>query len=252
MLCLSLIHIYLSNFNALRTADEDVLLDSITDAGRVVRVQNISQTQQPLFMGLMIRKDWLDKDGLDIPKTLEDWEAVLTAFKENHGAYAPFALTPYYDMFLYGFNATTGFMVRDGKVIYSPTSENMKEALTVYSDWYKKGLIDPDFMAREMGLSLIHISVSLPCVVTFTKPSWDPRYPSIKRRMAANRADIPVLCENDFPDMDDGRIGLKGSPTHVKRTFVPQRKTGGIKLEGEPGADLAKKLYKALNNAAVI
>ena len=142
---------YLSNFNALRTADEDVLLDSITDAGRVVRVQNISQTQQPLFMGLMIRKDWLDKDGLDIPKTLEDWEAVLTAFKENHGAYAPFALTPYYDMFLYGFNATTGFMVRDGKVIYSPTSENMKEALTVYSDWYKKGLIDPDFMARETG-----------------------------------------------------------------------------------------------------
>lgn len=98
----------------------------------------------------------------------------------------------------------------------------------------------------------MRVAVSLPCVVTFTKPSWDPRYPSIKRRMAANRADIPVLCENDFPDMDDGRIGLKGSPTHVKRTFVPQRKTGGIKLEGEPGADLAKKLYKTLNKAAVI
>ena len=36
------------------------------------------------------------------------------------------------------------------------------------------------------------IGVQTPCVVTFTKPAWDPRYPTIKRKMAANRAQIPT------------------------------------------------------------
>ena len=35
------------------------------------------------------------------------------------------------------------------------------------------------------------IGVEMPCVVTFTKPSWDPRFPTLKRTMAASRAEIP-------------------------------------------------------------
>lgn len=38
------------------------------------------------------------------------------------------------------------------------------------------------------------IGINLPCLVTFTKPAWDPRYPTVKRKMAANRAEIPVLA----------------------------------------------------------
>ena len=99
------------------------------------------------------------------------------------------------------------------------------------------------------------IGVKLPAVVTFTKPAWDPRYPTIKRKMAANRAKIPVLGDDAFPEIDVTRIGLKGSPTHVKKTFVPQKKSGGIKIvkEGEEtGEDLAKKLYKLLSDASII
>lgn len=97
------------------------------------------------------------------------------------------------------------------------------------------------------------IGVQLPCVVTFTKPGFDPRFPSIKRRLAANRADIPVLDEAALESMiDSGCIGLKGSPTKVKKSFVPQKKSGGIRVaEESPEASVAK-LVELLNGAQVI
>ena len=96
------------------------------------------------------------------------------------------------------------------------------------------------------------IGVRLPCVVTFTQPGYDPRYPTIKRKMAANRAQIPTLTAADFPDIDATRIGLKGSPTHVKRSFVPERKKSGIKIKEETNEESAIKLAGLLSDAHVI
>lgn len=96
------------------------------------------------------------------------------------------------------------------------------------------------------------IGVQTPCVVTFTKPSFDPRYPTIKRKMAANKAQIPTLTAADLPDIDASRIGLKGSPTHVKRSFVPEKKKGGIKIQEETYEESAVKLAALLSDAHVI
>ena len=105
---------------------------------------------------------------------------------------------------------------------------------------------------KEVEEGVEVIGVKMPCVVTFTKPAWDPRYPTIKRKMAANRAEIPALGEDAFPDIDTTRIGLKGSPTHVKKTFVPQKKTGGVKIKEESNEDSAKKLFQLLSDANII
>lgn len=96
------------------------------------------------------------------------------------------------------------------------------------------------------------IGVQTPCVVTFTKPAWDPRFPNIKRKLAANRADIPTLTAADLPTIDLARAGLKGSPTKVKKTFVPQKKQGGMKIKEADNAASAKKLFSVLNDAGVI
>ena len=96
------------------------------------------------------------------------------------------------------------------------------------------------------------IGIQTPCVVTFTKPAWDPRYPTIKRKMAANRAEIPVLSELDIPDIDLAQAGLKGSPTKVKKTFVPNRKNNGIKIQEESCDLSAKKLYQLLSDASIV
>ena len=96
------------------------------------------------------------------------------------------------------------------------------------------------------------VGIQTPCVLTFTKPSFDPRYPTIKRKMSANRAKIPVLAFADLPDIDPDKIGLKNSPTRVKKTFVPQKKTGGIKIQEEAVEDSTKKLFQLLSDAQVI
>lgn len=96
------------------------------------------------------------------------------------------------------------------------------------------------------------IGIKTPCVLTFTKPSFDPRYPTIKRKMAANRANIPVLAFADLTDIDPNKIGLKNSPTRVKKTFVPQKKTGGIKIQEETAEESTKKLFSMLSEAHVI
>ena len=90
------------------------------------------------------------------------------------------------------------------------------------------------------------IAIKTPCVITVTKPSWDPRYPSIKSKMAANRKEIPTLGFADLTGIDPERVGLKGSPTKVKKTFTPPVKSGGIKIHEESGADTAKALFNKL------
>ncbi len=97
---------------------------------------------------------------------------------------------------------------------------------------------------KECEDSKQKIAVSLPCLVTFTKPGFDPRYPTIKRKLAANRAEIKVLSEDSFPDIDRSRIGLKGSPTHVKKSFVPPRKEGGIIIKEDSAHASVLKLLE--------
>ena len=70
--------------------------------------------------------------------------------------------------------------------------------------------------------------------------------------MAANRAEIPTLTAADLPAIDLAHAGLKGSPTKVKKTFVPQKKSGGVKIKEEDNAASAKKLFELLSAASVI
>ena len=96
------------------------------------------------------------------------------------------------------------------------------------------------------------IGIKMPCLLTFTKPAWDPRFPTIKRRMAANKAEIPVIDDEALAGIDETMIGLKGSPTKVKKTFVPPQKQGGVKIEEEDVAEGAKKLFTLLNEAKIV
>ncbi|MDR1797520.1 MAG: electron transfer flavoprotein subunit beta/FixA family protein [Clostridiales Family XIII bacterium] len=96
------------------------------------------------------------------------------------------------------------------------------------------------------------VGIPLPCLVTFTKPSYDPRFPTVKRKMAANRAEIAVITAEGLPGINTEHIGLKGSPTKVRKTFVPQKKTGGVKIKEDTGEASAKKLFALLSDANIV
>lgn len=102
-------------------------------------------------IGPMLRKDWLDELGLEVPTTIDEWHTVLTAFKEQKGATAPFTYEQNReqlrdtDPFAYAYNTTrTFYLGSDGKVYYGAAQPEFKEYLTTMAQWYKEGLIDAD------------------------------------------------------------------------------------------------------------
>ncbi len=77
------------------------------------------------------------------------------------------------------------------------------------------------------------IRTALPIVLTVVKEINEPRLPSLKGKMAAKKAEIPVLKASDI-GADPERIGLTGSPTQVMKIFTPPKPSGGKKFTGDP------------------
>ncbi len=102
---------------------------------------------------------------------------------------------------------------------------------------------------RETENGFEVVGVKMPCLVTFTKPAWEVRFPTISRKLAAEKAEIIMLGEQDFPDIDRSAIGLMGSPTRVKKTFVPNRTKETVLIREESGEASALKLLAMLQES---
>ena len=106
------------------------------------------------YVGPVIRQDWLDECGLKAPVTLEDWENVLTTFKDKYGATLSFRIARYNNGgFSSGVDAFAdlkyGIYVEDGQIKCANAQPEWKEYLTVLNRWYNAGLIDPDFATNN-------------------------------------------------------------------------------------------------------
>lgn len=95
------------------------------------------------------------------------------------------------------------------------------------------------------------IETTLPVLLTVVKSINEPRYPTVKGTMKANRKEIPVLTVNDL-DVDPERIGLKGSPTQVRRIFTPQQRTQGVIIQEETARAAVNVLLQKLTEAKII
>lgn len=108
---------------------------------------------------IAIRQDWLDKVQLPVPKTLDDWTKVLTAFAKddpNGNGEADeigFASDPvvafcgaYGLTLLFSESCGQGFNADpNNKVFYAWTDPRMKDLLTYCNNLYTAGLISPDY-----------------------------------------------------------------------------------------------------------
>ena len=72
----------------------------------------------------------------------------------------------------------------------------------------------------------------LPVLLTVVKEINEPRLPSLRGKMKARKADIPVWGPEDI-DVGGDQIGLNGSPTYVARIFAPERKGSGKIFRGD-------------------
>ncbi len=167
---------YMPNYQALRKADPQVEIDTMTDSGRLACVYAVYTEEQGPWYGMQMRKDWLDELGMDVPTTYDEWEAALTGFKDQLGAYAPLSLTfNGFDTMNGGLSAGYGVWAtwqldETGKVNWGPAMDGWKDYLTKMNDWFEKGLIDPDFMAQDAFM------VDMTSVITGKTGAWTSMY----------------------------------------------------------------------------
>lgn len=152
-----------------------------------------------------------------------------------------------FDLILCGKQAIDGDTAQVGPEI--------AEHLGIPQVTYALDIVEEDgkiVVKRECDTGYDLISVKLPAVVTVTKLSYEPRYPTYKTWKAAKTMEIPVLSEEDLPNIDIEKCGLKGSPTKVKSTYTPVREKNGMMLRGMSAQEAAEKLVDAVLEAKIL
>jgi electron transfer flavoprotein beta subunit len=76
------------------------------------------------------------------------------------------------------------------------------------------------------------VQAQLPALLTMVREANRPRYPTVPARLGAEEAEVQVW-NNELLKLAPELIGLRGSPTNVKRIFAPERKMGEILGDGE-------------------
>ena len=143
------------NLKYLVDNNPDIAKDLFNDEGQLLFFPQIDIVPTAPWSGLWIRQDWLDELNMEIPTTIEEWDAVLYAMKELKGT-APLGInfplwygveTNYMFAASYECSFRT-FMNKDGKVVYGSIEPGYRDFLTLMAKWYADGIIDPDFVTR--------------------------------------------------------------------------------------------------------
>ncbi len=121
-----------------------------TDEGAYYGFGSFRETEWgATYAGPVIRKDWLDELGLDIPSTIKDWDNVLRQFKEKYNATFGFFRARMSPGIASGFSAYGSFLSSlylddNQKVQMAQTQPEWKNYMEQMNQWYEAGLIDPD------------------------------------------------------------------------------------------------------------
>ncbi|NUU60717.1 extracellular solute-binding protein [Paenibacillus agri] len=152
---------YAPNLSKLLADHPEIKKEVSTDDGRIYAFPFLrADPYLRTYFGLGIRKDWLDKLGLQIPTTIDEWHTVLKALKEgdpNGNGKAdeiPLLIKKdtmlnFSNVFLNAWGITSQFYLKDGKVAYGTTQPEFKEFLETMRNWYAEGLIDRDYAATD-------------------------------------------------------------------------------------------------------
>ncbi|WP_121609112.1 extracellular solute-binding protein [Mesobacillus foraminis] len=158
-----LIENYAPNLNRYLNENPEVKKMVTTDEGNIYTFPFLRGDESLMvFMGMIIRQDWLDKLDLEKPKTISEWEEVLTAFKNEdpngNGKKDEIPLmVQLNDMkhiaaFVGAYGIHSQFYNDNGTVKYGSIQPEFKEFLTTMNKWYEKGLLDSDFAAVDSKL----------------------------------------------------------------------------------------------------
>ncbi|WP_256757735.1 extracellular solute-binding protein [Cohnella sp. WQ 127256] len=208
----------------IKAAIADASWEAVKVEGKIYAIP--TSASDGVGFDLIIRQDWLDKVKLPMPTTLEEFTAVLKAFKEqdpggNGKQNVPFSTRGDYPVLpnLNGaFGIANSYNDVDGKLVPSALDPNFQSYLEYMNDLFKQGLLEKEFAVNK-------------------DPNLKEKFTSGKLGvMPAHWADIPTLTDalqKTQPDAviayipslkgKDGVSGLGSSGGGLDRiTFIPK------------------------------
>jgi putative aldouronate transport system substrate-binding protein len=228
--------------------------DQVTMNGKIYAVPSLNEVMGTQIM--YVRKDWLDRLGLQPPRTIGEYREVMRAFAENDpdgngkadtlgfsisdqlGRTAP----------IFGAFGTqqNSWYERNGTLVYSATLPETKKALAFLAELYRDNLLDPDFplnTTESLGDKVASGKVGLYAAAWF-----DTRGPIERSRANDSRANwIPL----DYPTGLDGQKGTYGISAVRSYNVVPatsDRAEAVVKLLNFIGGKGNKTLKLGLEN----
>ena len=148
---------YMPDYYNFLQSDEEVRKLLTTDSGAIADIAGRATGGRP--QGFGIRKDWLDKSGLDIPTTYDELYNVLTVFKNDYNCPEPLLMfsTGFLDndFLCSGFGMTqNGYYVEDGTIKFAYLEDSFKQYCQLISKWYAEGLLSKDFLNNVQGAGI--------------------------------------------------------------------------------------------------
>ncbi|WP_239613980.1 extracellular solute-binding protein [Cohnella mopanensis] len=177
---------------AMYDSTKGIALQDASSGGKLYGLPNVAiEADAPSL--LWIRQDWLDKLNLQPPKTFADLERIALAFIERdpdrngkrdtiglpgdkkvvHGQDK--AGLNDFDALFSAFHAFPKNWIKDndGQVVYGSITAENKEVLAMLSDWYKRGIIDNEFVLYKEAEEPISTNKA----GMFFGPWWAPYWP---------------------------------------------------------------------------
>ena len=209
------------------------ILDNVTFDGKLMALPETNIDDGSSLCWL--RKDWMDKLGLDAPETVEDVENIVHEFVqkdpggngkgETVGLVCDDELTGgcgysyeyQNDIIFASFGAFPKQWIynKDGEVVYGSVQNEAKAALGKLRQMYQQGTLDNNFLMRESS-NIIELIVSGKCG-SFFGPWWSPNNPLMSAMQKNPNAEWqPYLIQTD----KDGQTSFASQNPNDKYVVV--------------------------------
>lgn len=195
--------------------EEDTFRTAWTD-GRMWGIPQLSYGMIDQFQYVWIRKDWKEQIQAEDPETMEDVVAIARGFADTFGGY-PITENSSLECMkrlapAWGANPGIWLKMEDGSISYGSVQPQMKEVLAVYAQWYREGIIPPDFPVydeRKMFRDVVDGRCGVcPMAQWF---AYDPM-PDVVRQQGADAIlePYPILTANGEKVYQNINIGNRG------------------------------------------
>ncbi|WP_129787996.1 extracellular solute-binding protein [Promicromonospora panici] len=148
---------YLGEFPNLAKIDQGTLDSARIDG----ELYGVPYQKVKARYGVVVRQDWLDNLGLEVPHTIEELTKVAQAFTEDdpdgNGKDDTVGFYDREESFLVGFESLSGYfgagsgfeVTTDGQVVPAFTTDAFKEAMEWYRGVYENGWVNQEFVTVQ-------------------------------------------------------------------------------------------------------